>query len=592
MKLQSIRTMAGKALSMIRRFPLIFIAAIIACSAFSVYIHNSFSLITSEWPLKLAAVSMVGFSLLAALYLTCERLGFKALKSNLLTALISIPLLALYYLNFHFEIVDALRLWIILVGTHLAVILSNPLGDKDQLRFWYFGKLLFLRALSSAFFTLVLVGGFSLSLYALETLFKIGFSSKSYAYLNIWLIGIFNTIFFFIGIPRKEEEFAEKSNYPRSIKFFTQYILLPIISVNFLILITYAFTILFRWELPKGMVSTVVLWYSFFGIAAILLIYPFKDSENKLVSYFSKLFFPLHIPLNVLMAIAVIKRVGDYGITLDRYLLIIALIWLAFIAFYFIISGKKSIKSIPYSLLLLAIIIPWGSWGIFSVPENSQMARLENIINKYKLPKTDSSQTVVNARDYRSLTTIADYLESNHNSGLLKSYFKNKLHIKPDSSSNASYKITHNLNLVSESDVAFSKDNNWILLNDKCFREYSLDISGYNKMYELELWSDNKRETKNIDSQFYCKLDSKAFKLAIHSSENWNDSLLLDFSHIAGLSAVKEKLDLSEAVITGENSKLRVKLVVRNCYVDSKDGKNLKSAYASKIEGLLFYKIK
>ena len=69
-------------------------------------------------------------------------------------------------------------------------------------------------------------------------------------------------------------------DYPIGLKYFTQYVLLPLVAIYLGILIAYEAKIAIQWSLPQGWVSIMVLASAIFGILAFLLIYPRQRSQQ------------------------------------------------------------------------------------------------------------------------------------------------------------------------------------------------------------------------------------------------------------------------------------------------------------------------
>jgi hypothetical protein len=94
--------------------------------------------------------------------------------------------------------------------------------------------------LYSAFLWLGLAAAFAASNY----LFSLHLTDKTYAYLFIWIAGMFNTIFFLAGIPADTAALDDDTSYPKGLKVFTQYVLIPLASIYLVILLTYEVKIL------------------------------------------------------------------------------------------------------------------------------------------------------------------------------------------------------------------------------------------------------------------------------------------------------------------------------------------------------------
>ncbi|WDC85732.1 DUF4153 domain-containing protein [Caloramator sp. mosi_1] len=84
---------------------------------------------------------------------------------------------------------------------------------------------------------------------------------------------------------------------------------------------------------PKGLVSHLVLWYSFITILVIFFLHPIKE-EVKIAFYFTKIITKIIIPLIVMMFVSMGIRINAYGVTEPRYYVIVAGIWILFVFIY------------------------------------------------------------------------------------------------------------------------------------------------------------------------------------------------------------------------------------------------------------------
>src|SRR5690606_4789452 len=221
---------------------------------------------------------------------------------------------------------DSIRIALALLAGHVLLSFSICSDRLPVLHFWHFNKALFLRFLTGILFSVILYAGISIALLSIQTLFDFRFNGELFFRLFILVSVCFNSIFFLAGIPALPSSNTSaptlETNYPKILKIFTQYVLIPLLTIYFGILIVYELKIALSFELPKGTVSYLVLGYSGFGILSYLLIYPLKDGEgNEWIRYFSKLFFWLMVPLLILLFIAIGVRVSDYGLTEKRYLI-------------------------------------------------------------------------------------------------------------------------------------------------------------------------------------------------------------------------------------------------------------------------------
>lgn len=254
-----------------------------------------------------------------------------------------------------------------------------------------------------ALYSGVIILGLCLAILAVDKLFNADIDEDVYVKVVLIVLIAFNTILFLSGVPDvRNEEYGEQS-YPKGLKIFTQYVLIPLMTIYVAILILYEVKILIEWELPNGYVSILIIAYAVFGILSLLLIHPIRNTEgNRWIQLFSKLFYILMIPLLVLLVLAIYKRVSDYGITEERYALIALAVWLAGITAYFLLSKNDNIKVIPISLAVVALLSAIGPQSAVSVSKRSQQNRLA----KYYPAK--------NNNDKKEVLSIVRYLNNYH----------------------------------------------------------------------------------------------------------------------------------------------------------------------------------
>lgn len=308
---------------------------------------------------------------------------------------------------------DIYRIGLIAFAFHLLVAFIPFIKYGNLNDFWEFNKSLFLRFLTSALYAWVLYGGLAVALLAIDGLFSVDINSKIYMMLFAVVTAGFMTIFFLAGVPEDLKSDEALDSYPKGLKIFTQYVLIPLMTIYLGILLVYEIKIIINWELPKGMVSALILGYAVFGILSLLLIYPIRDkSGNGWIKIFSKVFYFLMIPLVVLLLLAVWKRVGNYSITESRYILVVLAVWLTFITIYFLFSKRQNIKVIPVSLCMLALLSIYGPQSAFSISRYSQVLRLKKL-----MASKDNA-------DIRQRVTVVYYLVDRHGLHSLQDFTK------------------------------------------------------------------------------------------------------------------------------------------------------------------------
>lgn len=453
MKLPSLKYLASNASSAAQRFPLPLISAIVG-AALGIYMIEEDEKIHNIFPyLNTLLCAALGIVLFFCVGIYTERKGFEPMKRRGYN-LIAFLALALIWLSLPdwesvFNPAAAyIRYGVYLVIIHLMVSFTPFLAKGKINGFWNYNKSLFLRFLTSVLFSGVLYAGLALALGSLDFLFDVDLHDKLFAELWVSIAGIFNTWFFLSGVPKNLEELEDIRSYPKGLKIFTQYVLLSLLGLYLIILYAYSAKIILTWSWPKGLVPYLVSSVSVLGILTLMLLYPYGESEeSSWIKKVSRWYYLVLLPLVVLMFIALCFRLSDYGVTINRYALFVLGIWLAVVCFYFI-SGRKSIKFVPISLSLTLLLVCFGPWGMFSVSERSQVARLEKIltdakilvkgkiVNETQLPDScvhfDTLKTSINDRLLNDsliveVTSIMSYLDDFHGYESIRGWFKQDL---------------------------------------------------------------------------------------------------------------------------------------------------------------------
>lgn len=389
---------------------------------------------------KILIASGLGISLFFGLYMFSQRYG-----KRLVYEAIGLVLLGLFYflLPHHkdsWNVIQIIMIFSSAVLTHLFVAFAPFWNTEKENPFWQYNKSLFIGLVQTWIFTQVMVAGVLLAVAAVENLFGIDFKEKIYPQLAVF-IGVFGSAVIFLLFQQSGLEKMQAENpYPIVLKFFTQFILIPLLLLYGVILYLYMFKILINFNLPHGWVSYMVLAYSIFGMLALLLVHPLRvQGAKSWVHWFHRIFFYTLIPLIILLFVAINTRLLQYGFTEARCFVLLTAVWLAGMVCYFLFFKKTHIKIIPISLFLIlacSLIVPY--FNVFSVSVRSQENDLKKLLTENKLlvnGKIDFNKKIVDSVaeniedkfEYLSDRLKYDALKSYLNDDVLKS-FKNQTH--------------------------------------------------------------------------------------------------------------------------------------------------------------------
>jgi hypothetical protein len=598
LKLVSINQLYTSTKAVILRFPLAVLSTFVAALTLMYLLEQDYSNEKNLEPLVILLITCaLALPLFISVTLFTETINIENSRKKFFHV-VAFILVFLYYWHFEnkIQIYDLVRAYVLIIALHLFVAYSPYISIYNENGFWQFNKTLFLRFLLSALYSCVIFSGLSLELLAIDNLFHIEIDVKLYIHLWIVISIVFNTLFFLSGIPQDIRELDRDTNYPKGLKVFTQFVLLPLVSVYLLILYVYGFKILALWELPRGWVSYLVMCFSVVGIFSLLMIHPVKDDEqNKWINVYSRWFFRLLLPLLILLVVAVYVRVKNYGITVNRYFLIALSIWLFVTNIYFLISKKKKIIWIPVSLSFVAAISVIGPWGAFATSEKSQIERLEKLLIENNILQNGKIVPVKDTISYKSEAEIASiirYLDQMHGYKNIQKWFDKdleKLFAEKDSLDGYVFKpeiVLKEMGLQYNYDWQYSVEESHIQdFNYYASREANIDISGYDEMIQINANSyDEFLETK------FLYLTSDTLKFTYNTLKDTylinkaNGDKIIEFGMNDFVKEIKEKKALNtrandESIpaelmykeIKTEN--YRFKIFVRSIYGQIKDNK-------------------
>ena len=525
--LTKIKEIWGKTDDIIIRYPMVLTMALIAAVSAVVAIeidHQSNQFLLT----KMAFAGCLGISVMFGIKMLSQRIG----KSFLLELLGTIFVLWFYFYlpksEKDFTEIHAFVIFPLVILSHLFVSFSGFMNKKAEINFWQYNKNLFINIFLTAVFTGVLIIGVELAILAVDKLFDFNFNTTIYP-KTILFLGILGSVFIFLIFNDKGLlELEKDGNYPQILKFFTQFVLIPLLIIYSVILYLYAGKILLHWQLPRGWVSYLILIYSVVGILALLLVHPLKeDSAKSWVRIFSKIFYYTLLPLLVLLFVAIFTRILEYGYTEPRYFVLLLAIWLTTVVLYFVFFKKTTIKFIPISLFafgIFALIFPY--FNAFSLSKRSQKTELQEILIKNNLLENGkiNFNKRINNSDAEEISNKFEFLKNRKQVDYLKKYFTDSQLKK------IPFFYQKNINFQIIDEFKNIKYNSEPKLGDKYTRlsirtrNLNYNISGYEQLFKVFNYNNESIE-----------FDGNTFKL-----NGFNNNLTLYFN--------QESIDLSPEI--------------------------------------------
>ncbi len=274
---------------------------------------------------------------------------------------------------------------------------------------------LFSHGVVSGLFSGVMFLGISAIMATVSALFSLNI--RSIAYQRLWLIiaGVVAPFLFMAGIPKGTVN-EDPEDYPKVLKNLVLFVVTPLLAAYTAILYVYFAKILITRQWPVGLVSHLVLWYALVSTALLYFVWPL-GRDNKWAQVFSSYFPKVASPLLLMMFASVGIRVRYYGITENRYYVIVLGLWVLGSMVYLMAAKSRRNLILPASLAIVVLLSVLGPWSSFQISMRSQNQRLEGLLQKYGMlsgEKIEPATQPVDPSDKREMAQILFYFDRNH----------------------------------------------------------------------------------------------------------------------------------------------------------------------------------
>lgn len=534
MRFPSFKHILDNAIKVIVQYPLEFVVSIAGVSVALLLTDRQLVSSTEEFLIRLLMTLSLALPSFLAITIRSRFRGLSATQKMVEYAVIAV-LLALFYFSVDsfITIKDIIRFFLLNITAHLMVSCAGFIKRGSTHAFWQFNKVLFLQIVTAVIFSGVLFAGLAGAIGAVDVLFSLNVNEEWYLKLFILIAGLFNTLFFLSGIPEDPQQLEQTYEYPKVLKIFTQFVLVPLVLIYLIILLAYEGKIIALWKLPQGWVSNLILAYGVAGILSILLVYPIRSAgENSWIKVFSKWFYVLLLPLVVLMFVAIGTRIRAYGYTEERLLVLALAVWLACVSLYYLLRPGADIRTIPLSLACVAVVL---NFSAFPIAKASQRNRLHTLLQKNKLLSGDVAVKIkeggkVSFKDRKNISSIVYYLLQNHGKESLKPWFKT------DTLKEEKYNAYSNAEILLRS-LGMAYVDNYVTENDSSMRVvwqtfYSYNneirISGFDYLIPLDSYKNNEDSSKKFrlkteEEQIIVVYDSSAITAKINPKKFFYD---------------------------------------------------------------------
>ena len=312
-----------------------------------------------------------------------------------------------------------------LIPISMVLFLLIPILRKKESREKYLQSV-FSNFVTTGIFAAVLWIGIEIILATVNYLFfysgdSLFFRLTTYSF---WFITEVFGASLFLSLLKKPNDNLENYEFPFIFNVLIKFVIIPLIIIYTGVLYIYMAKVLISMHLPKGLISHLVLWYTGFSVAVMILITPFTQ-KDKFFENFKKYFPYFSIPLIFASLFAVFQRTYQYGITENRYYVLISIFWLFFCMILYI--RKMNITGIFISLITCLVISVYTPLSAKNVSNFSQSQRLKRMLVKYGALKDGKISKItqkLNNSEGSQIYTTLQYISDN--STIAKLNFKNE----------------------------------------------------------------------------------------------------------------------------------------------------------------------
>jgi hypothetical protein len=281
------------------------------------------------------------------------------------------------------------HLLFLFLGLALTLFVSPYVRrNAEQGAVWLFGMRLALAALLALVVGLILMLGLFAIVNGLKFLFGFDLGNSAWERISALSIYLVGPLFGLAMVPRNLDEVIDLAAHKgglleRGVSVLVNYIAVPLAIIYALLLHAYAAKIIALQSMPKGEVGLTVTLFAIAGTFAWLVAWPFRETGTRLLKLYSRYWFWfLPVPV-VLLALAVWQRVGDHGMTPDRYGLILVALWAALVCGYLMLRRSYAdMRVIIGGAAVLLVLGSFGPLGAVGLTVNSQMARFEKFLTE------------------------------------------------------------------------------------------------------------------------------------------------------------------------------------------------------------------
>lgn len=428
---------------------------------------------------NIAYASSLGFLLTLVPYFS---------KNKNILLIIALFLTALYFYSLPFSD-DYSKIG--LVTKHLSLIVISIIlllcipfykEKRDNQKFLNWAINIVQSAIVSLIFGIFLFLSLSLAITSIATLFGLEIFGLT-IYLAIIVYGIFCTHYFLLSLDKNPQNFEPNLIfYNKMGTYFSKYILTTIAIVYSLILLGYIIKILLLQEWPNGIVVWLSLTFAIFSLITYIFWTPYKNRYKKL------LIFVALIQISLLF-IAIYMRIAQYGLSTNRYMIVMAGVCIVGAFLYILLYKKYKYEHIFLFFATFLFISQYGyKINSYYINDITQLNRLKELLsqNQELSNKTEKSircnisSSIQSLDEHKNIEFLNEAIPNIYDKYKLKKNENTKYSYFPNFATEE-LGFDYLSSSACREKIDIYQDDKIYINNHKA--PYIIDISGYDIMY-------------------------------------------------------------------------------------------------------------
>lgn len=251
-------------------------------------------------------------------------------------------------------------------------------------------------------------------LFTTKELFKLQFNlSNVIVSCAAVIFLLLNASIILSKFPLKYSDENLKIKWLLPFKLLFTRIIAPIFLIYGFILLLYIIKVVVLKTIPNNIITNLILWY---GLLSVVVLFISKTVEDKFINVYNKIQPIILLILSVMMFYSIGIRISYYGVTEERYLVVVGGIFIVISMIYYLFFNKKTYITIPTTFLILALISSVGPLSAYNISRIDQKAKLEKMLVEENLLVDGKikSQSNVNPAKIKEIKDKLDYFVVKH----------------------------------------------------------------------------------------------------------------------------------------------------------------------------------